>query len=112
MTRTCWRSTRIDAEQRGIRDGDWVALDSRAGETSLARPVSERVQPGVVYTTFHHPDTGANVVTTDYLRLGDQLPGIQGDGRPGPPDQPPLRLAGGDRGVPRARRAGSPPAAE
>ena len=26
-----------DAEQRGIRDGDWVKLDSRAGETTLAR---------------------------------------------------------------------------
>ncbi len=27
--------------------------------------VSERMQPGVVYTTFHHAVTGANVVTTD-----------------------------------------------
>ena len=26
-----------DAEQRGIRDGDWVQLASRAGETALAR---------------------------------------------------------------------------
>jgi formate dehydrogenase major subunit len=55
-----------DAEQRGIRDGDWVKLASRAGETSLRALITERVAPGVVYTTFHHPDTQANVVTTEY----------------------------------------------
>jgi formate dehydrogenase major subunit len=54
-----------DAEHRGIRDGDRVALMSRAGETSLTAHISERMQPGVVYTTFHHPETGANVVTTE-----------------------------------------------
>lgn len=54
-----------DAEDRGIRDGDWVAIQSRAGETSLKAKVSNRVQPGVVYTTFHHPLTGANVITTE-----------------------------------------------
>src|SRR5207248_1936973 len=56
----------FDAEHRGIRDGDLIALTSRAGETSLRAQVSERIQPGVVYTTFHHAITGANVVTTDY----------------------------------------------
>ena len=54
-----------DAENRGIRDGDWVSVRSRAGETSLRAKVTERMQPGIVYTTFHHPDSGANVVTTD-----------------------------------------------
>jgi formate dehydrogenase major subunit len=54
-----------DAEQRGIEEGDWVGLRSRAGETVLRAVLSERVQPGVVYTTFHHPFSGANVVTTD-----------------------------------------------
>jgi formate dehydrogenase major subunit len=55
----------FDAENRGIREGDLVALASRAGETSLRATVTDRVQPGVVYTTFHHARTGANVVTTD-----------------------------------------------
>jgi len=55
-----------DAEQRGIRDRDWVKLGSRAGTTSLRACVTDRVAPGVVYTTFHHPDTQANVVTTEY----------------------------------------------
>ena len=54
-----------DAEQRGIRHRDWVGLKSRAGETVLRADITERVQPGVVYTTFHHPESGANVVTTD-----------------------------------------------
>jgi formate dehydrogenase major subunit len=54
-----------DAEQRGISDGDWVGVESRAGDTVLRAVVTERVQPGVVYTTFHFPLTGANVVTTE-----------------------------------------------
>ena len=54
-----------DAENRGIRSGDWVRLASRAGETTLRATVTDRVAPGVVYTTFHHPTTQANVVTTD-----------------------------------------------
>ena len=54
-----------DAEDRGIRDGDRVRLDSRAGGTTLRVRVTDRVAPGVVYTTFHHPGTQANVVTTD-----------------------------------------------
>ena len=54
-----------DAEQRGIRDGDIVKVTSRAGETELRARITERVAPGVVYTTFHHPESGANIVTTE-----------------------------------------------
>ena len=54
-----------DAENRGLKTGDWVRLASRAGETTLRAQVTDRVAPGVVYTTFHHPDTQANVVTTE-----------------------------------------------
>jgi formate dehydrogenase major subunit len=54
-----------DAEERGIRDGDWAGITSRSGETVLRAIVTDRVQPGVVYTTFHFPESGANVVTTD-----------------------------------------------
>jgi len=54
-----------DAEQRGIRDGELVSLQSRKGETTLRAVVTERMQPGVVYTTFHHPESGVNVVTTE-----------------------------------------------
>jgi len=54
-----------DAEQRGIKEGDWVGIRSRAGETVLRATLTERMQPGVVYTTFHHPFSGANVITTE-----------------------------------------------
>jgi formate dehydrogenase major subunit len=54
-----------DAEDRGLKDQDWVGIKSRAGETVLRAKISERVQPGVVYTTFHFPESGANVITTD-----------------------------------------------
>ncbi|HEX4740211.1 MAG TPA: formate dehydrogenase subunit alpha [Caulobacteraceae bacterium] len=54
-----------DAEHRGIADGDWVKLASREGETSLRALITARVSSGVVYTTFHHPGTQANVVTTE-----------------------------------------------
>jgi formate dehydrogenase major subunit len=54
-----------DAEERGIADGDWVGIASRAGDTVLRARITERVQPGVVYTTFHFPESGANVITTD-----------------------------------------------
>jgi formate dehydrogenase major subunit len=63
-----------DAEQRGISEGDWVRLASREGETSLRAHVTDRVAPGVVYTTFHVPDTQANVVTTEYSDWATNCP--------------------------------------
>ena len=63
-----------DAELRGIRDGDLVAVASRMGEITLPAKVSERVAPGVVYTTFHHPDTGTNVVTTELSDWATECP--------------------------------------
>ncbi|EIC29236.1 MULTISPECIES: formate dehydrogenase subunit alpha [Methylomicrobium] len=54
-----------DAEDRGLKNGDWVGVKSRSGETVLRALITDRVQPGVVYTTFHFPESGANVITTD-----------------------------------------------
>jgi formate dehydrogenase major subunit len=63
-----------DAEQRGVHDGDWVKLDSRAGGTALRARITDRVAPGVVYTTFHHPETQANVVTTEFSDWATNCP--------------------------------------
>ena len=63
-----------DAENRGIRDGDLVSLTSRAGDITLPARISERMQPGVVYTTFHHAMTGANVVTTEFSDWATNCP--------------------------------------
>ena len=63
-----------DAELRGIKDGSWVRLASRSGDTTLRATLTDRVGPGVVYTTFHHPDTQANVITTDYSDWATNCP--------------------------------------
>ena len=63
-----------DAENRGLKDGDWARLASRTGETTLRVTVTDRVAPGVVYTTFHHPATQANVVTTEYSDWATNCP--------------------------------------
>ena len=64
----------MDAEGRGVLDGDLVRLESRSGDTALRARISERMQPGVVYTTFHHPKTGANVITTDFTDWATNCP--------------------------------------
>ena len=63
-----------DAENRGLKHGDWVKLASRTGETTLRADVTTRVAPGVVYTTFHHPATQANVVTTEFSDWATNCP--------------------------------------
>ncbi|MFN0096037.1 MAG: formate dehydrogenase subunit alpha [Dehalococcoidia bacterium] len=63
-----------DAENRGVNDGDLVELASRAGATTLHARISERMQPGVVYTTFHFPGTGVNVVTTEFADWATECP--------------------------------------
>ena len=63
-----------DAEVRGVKEGDWVRLASRAGETTLRATLTDRVSPGVVYTTFHHPTTQANVITTDFSDWATNCP--------------------------------------
>ncbi len=63
-----------DAENRGLNDGDWTHLTSRTGETTLRLKVTDRVAPGVVYTTFHHPATQANVVTTEFSDWATNCP--------------------------------------
>jgi formate dehydrogenase major subunit len=63
-----------DAENRGLKSGDWTRLASRTGETTLRVTVTDRVAPGVVYTTFHHPATQANVVTTEFSDWATNCP--------------------------------------
>jgi formate dehydrogenase major subunit len=64
----------IDAEERGIADADFVLVGSRMGATTLRAEISERVPQGVVYTTFHHPLSGANVITTEFSDWATNCP--------------------------------------
>lgn len=63
-----------DAELRGISDGEWVKLASRVGETTLRALLTSDVPPGVVYTTFHFPVSGANVITTEFSDWATNCP--------------------------------------
>ena len=42
-----------------------MAITSRYGETRLHARISDKVSPGVVYTTFHFVQSKANAVTSD-----------------------------------------------
>ncbi len=64
----------FDAELRGVVDGDLVSLESRSGDIAIRARVTDRMQPGVVYTTFHHAKTGANVITTDHADWATDCP--------------------------------------
>ena len=61
-----------DAELRGIADGSWVKLSSRVGETIMRARITD--EAGVVYTTFHFPESGANVITTDFSDWATNCP--------------------------------------
>jgi formate dehydrogenase major subunit len=51
-----------------------VAQSLCSVEITLTAEITERVQPGVVYTTFHNPETGANVVTTEHSDWATNCP--------------------------------------
>ena len=63
-----------DAQARGVIDGSYVTLTSRVGETTMKVEINDRVPPGVVYSTFHYPASGANVVTTEYSDWATNCP--------------------------------------
>jgi formate dehydrogenase major subunit len=63
-----------DADVRGIKHGALVSLTSRIGGTTLRAYITDKMPQGVVYTTFHHPVTGANVITTEYSDWATNCP--------------------------------------
>jgi formate dehydrogenase alpha subunit len=52
-----------DAERLGICDGDRVRVTSRRGSVELAARVTEKVTPGMVFTSFHYPQAAVNRLT-------------------------------------------------
>jgi formate dehydrogenase major subunit len=63
-----------DAEVRGVETGDWIGITSRSGETVLRAVGTDRVQPGVISTTFHFPESGANVGTGEHSDWATNCP--------------------------------------
>ncbi len=54
-----------DAKVKGIHMGQMVKVVSARGEVKLKAKITEDVNPGVVYTTFHFPEEMVNQVTSD-----------------------------------------------
>ena len=82
-TRTCSRSIRSTPRTAASATATWCRSPAAPARRRCTRAISERMQPGVVYTTFHHPGHRRQRDHHRVLRLGDQLPGVQGDGRAG-----------------------------
>lgn len=53
-----------DAQRLGITDGAMVRLVSRRGAVEAKAWITDRVSRGLVFTTFHFPDQGANWLTS------------------------------------------------
>jgi formate dehydrogenase major subunit len=51
-----------DAERLWVSDGDTVSIRSRVGHTELQARVTDRIEPGHVFTTFHFPETRTNLL--------------------------------------------------
>lgn len=52
-----------DAEALGLCNSDTVKVTSRRGTVKSKLKISERMQPGVVFMTFHFAETAANLLT-------------------------------------------------
>ncbi len=51
-----------DAARLWIADGDRISVRSRVGRIELPAQVTERIEPGHVFTTFHFPETRTNLL--------------------------------------------------
>ena len=56
-----------DASREGIADGDAVELESRWGSARPRARLSERVDRGELFLSFHYPDTHANRLTGPHV---------------------------------------------
>ncbi len=52
-----------DALRYGIKDGDLVRVTSRRGQIEIQARVTEMVQPGLVFTSFHFWEAAINALT-------------------------------------------------
>jgi formate dehydrogenase major subunit len=82
-----------DAEQRGIKEGDWIKLASRSGDTTLQGADHRSRRAGRGLYDLPPPEHAGKRHHHRLLRLGDQLPGIQGDSGAGVALKRPERMA-------------------
>ena len=63
-----------DAQQAGISDGQLMKVASRRGEIVAKAEVTDRVEPGLIFATFHFPESAANFLTNPALDPQAKIP--------------------------------------
>jgi formate dehydrogenase (NADP+) alpha subunit len=68
-----WRESRgyvevneVDAAKANIRDGGWMVVHSRRGEVRAQARITDRVNPGTIFLSFHWKEAPANLLTHDH----------------------------------------------
>ena len=56
-----------DAKQLDIKDGDKISIESRRGKIETNARVTDKIQEGVVFMSFHYKESAANLLTNDAL---------------------------------------------
>ncbi len=63
-----------DAQERGIEEGGMMKVASRRGEIVAKAQVTNRVPPGLIFATFHYPDSAVNFLTNPALDPVAKIP--------------------------------------
>ncbi len=63
-----------DAKNLGIKDGDKMIVESRRGKVETVARVTDRIQEGVVFMSFHFKESAANLLTNDALDPHAKIP--------------------------------------
>jgi formate dehydrogenase alpha subunit len=63
-----------DAKYSAIDDGALMKIASRRGEIIAKAQVTDRVEPGLIFATFHFPDSAANFLTNPALDPQAKIP--------------------------------------
>jgi formate dehydrogenase major subunit len=63
-----------DADRLWITDGDKVSIRSRVGRTELHAKVTERIEPGHVFTSFHFPEARTNLLIGQSMDVNTACP--------------------------------------
>jgi len=63
-----------DAEKLGIKNGDRITIESRRGRLTTVARVTDRIQEGLVFMSFHFKESAANLLTNDALDPYAKIP--------------------------------------
>jgi formate dehydrogenase major subunit/formate dehydrogenase alpha subunit len=63
-----------DAQKANIEGNLWMKVSSRRGEIMAKAQVTDRVEPGLIFATFHFPESAANFLTNPALDPTAKIP--------------------------------------